>query len=88
MLGLLRRDFHDVRASGKSQIAREARGRIGVLYDIVRDISGQQADPHFAARQRLRKPKVDAFKQWAEQQLTRSPSRSDLAKAFRYGLSR
>jgi hypothetical protein len=31
---------------------------------------------------------VDAFQAWVEAQLTRIPGKSDLAKAFRYGLSR
>ncbi|MFZ7094511.1 IS66 family transposase [Primorskyibacter sp. 2E233] len=84
----LRRDFHDVWASDKSQIAREALDRIGKLYDIEREIAGQPADTRLAARQKSSKPKVDAFKLWAEHQLTRIPGKSDLAKAFRYGLSR
>ena len=33
-------------------------------------------------------PKVEAFFAWSEQQLLRIPGKSDLAKAFRYGLSR
>jgi len=39
-------------------------------------------------RQTKSKPKVEALRQWAEQQLTRIPGKGDLAKAFRYGLSR
>jgi hypothetical protein len=39
-------------------------------------------------RQKESKPKADAFQNWAERQLTRIPGKSDLAKAFRYGLSR
>ena len=39
-------------------------------------------------RQKESRPKVDAFRNWAEKQLTRIPGKSDLAKAFRYGLSR
>ncbi|GIT89258.1 hypothetical protein ROBYS_42740 [Roseobacter sp. OBYS 0001] len=46
------------------------------------------ADERHAARQQQTKPKVDAFYAWAEAQLTRIPGKSDLAKAFRYGLSR
>ena len=84
----LRRDFHDVWASDTSQIAREALNRIGKLYDIEREIAGQAAETRLAARQKLSKPKVEAFKLWAEQQLTRISGKSDLAKAFRYGLSR
>jgi hypothetical protein len=37
----LRRDFHDVWTSDKSEIAREALDRIGKLYDIERQIAGQ-----------------------------------------------
>ena len=84
----LRRDFHDFWTSTKSEIAREALDRIGKLYDIERDINGQHADVRHAARQKLSKPKVIAFFAWSEQQLLRIPGKSDLAKAFRYGLSR
>lgn len=41
-----------------------------------------------AARQSRSKPKVEAFRAWAEDQLKRIPGKSDLAKAFRYGLNR
>jgi hypothetical protein len=96
----LRRDFNDVWTSTKSEIAREALDRIGKLYDIERDsepmcaigsstmASGQPADVRHAARQKLSQPKVAAFFAWSEQQLLRIPGKSDLAKAFRYGLSR
>jgi len=84
----LTRDFHDFWASTKSEIAREALDRIGKLYDIERDIRGQPADVRHAARQQLSQPKVVAFFAWSEQQLLRIPGKSDLAKAFRYGLSR
>jgi len=84
----LRRDFHDFWASNKSEIAREALDRIGKLYDIERDISGQTADVRHAARQKLSQPKVAAFFAWSEQQILRIPGKSDLAKAFRYGLNR
>ena len=84
----LRRDFHDVWASTNSEIAREALDRIGALYDIERDISGQPADARLAVRQKHSKPKVEAFRAWAELQLTRIPGKGELAKAFRYALSR
>jgi len=84
----LRRDFHDFWISTKSEIAREALDRIGELYDIERDINGQAAEARLAARQRLSQPRVEAFFDWSEQQLMRIPGKSDLAKAFRYGLSR
>jgi transposase len=84
----LRRDFHDVWTATKSDIAREALDRIGALYDIERTLTGQPAEVRLAARQTHSKPKVEAFRAWAEQQLTRIPGKGDLAKAFRYGLSR
>ena len=84
----LRRDFHDFWTSTKSGTAREALDRIGKLYDIERDINGQPADVRHATRQKLTQPKVMAFFAWSEQQLLRIPGKSDLAKAFRYGLAR
>ena len=84
----LRRDFHDFWTSTKSEIAREALDRIGKLYDIERDINGQPADVRHAARQKHSLPKVEAFFTWSEQQLLRIPGKSNLAKAFRYGLNR
>ncbi|MCJ8336064.1 MAG: IS66 family transposase [Epibacterium sp.] len=84
----LRRDFHDIWTGTKSEIAKEALDRIGQLYDIERDIKGLTADERHAVRQQQTKPKVEAFHAWAEAQLTRIPGKSDLAKAFRYGLSR
>jgi len=84
----LRRDFHDVWSSDKSEIAKEALDRIGKLYDIERRIAGQSAEVRRAVRQDRSKPLVEAFRTWAERQLTRIPGKSDLAKAFRYGLGR
>ena len=84
----LRRDFHDVWTSTRSEIAKEALDRIGKLYDIERQIAGQSAELRRAVRQDKSKPQVEAFRAWAEQQLTRIPGKSDLAKAFRYGLGR
>lgn len=60
----------------------------GDLYDIEAEITGQSAETRRAARQARSKPKVQAFKAWAEDQLKRIPGKSDLAKAFRYGLNR
>lgn len=84
----LRRDFHDVWETTKSEIAREALDRIGKIYDVEREIAGQSAELRQAARQQHSGPMVAAFKTWAEAQLLRIPGKSDLAKAIRYGLSR
>lgn len=84
----LRRDFHDEWSKTKSTITRETLDRIGALYDIEREITGHSADIRLAARQKHSAPKVDAFFAWAESQLALIPGKGDLAKAFRYGLSR
>jgi transposase len=84
----LRRDFHDIWVATKSEIAREALDRIGALYDIERDITGQPADVRLAARGKRSRPKVEAFFAWSERQLPRIPGKGDLARAFRYGLGR
>ncbi len=84
----LRRDLHDIWTATKSPIAREALDRIGELYDIEREIKGKSAGQRKDARQKHGAPKVKAFRTWSEQQLGRIPGKSDLAKAFRYGLNR
>jgi transposase len=55
---------------------------------IEREITGRPADIRLAARQKHSAPKVAVFFAWAESQLTLIPGKGDLAKAFRYGLSR
>jgi len=70
-----------------SEIAKEAFDRIGVLYDIERQIAGQSPEVRLSVRQDKSEPKVEAFRQWAEQQLTRIPGKRNLARAFRYGVS-
>jgi transposase/uncharacterized small protein (DUF1192 family) len=84
----LRRDFHDVWTATRSEIAKEALDQIGALYDIEREITGRPPDERRAVRQARSRPKVEAFRTWAEAQLGRLPGKSDLAKAFRYGLTR
>jgi transposase len=50
-------------------------------------INGKPADVRHVARQKLSQPKVTAFFAWSKQQLLRIPGKSDLTKAFRYGLA-
>jgi transposase len=84
----LRRDFHDEWTSSKSSIALEAINRIGVFYDIERRITGCSAPERLAVRQAESKPVAEAFRHFAEDQLQRISGKSDVAKAFRYGLNR
>ena len=64
----------------KSDIAKEALDSIGKLYDIERAIDGGLPDIRLAVRQQKSKPKVEAFWNWAEQELPRIPGKSDLAR--------
>lgn len=84
----LRRDFHDLWISGKSGIAREALDRIGAIYDVEKQIAGKAAHMRLAARQSQSRPMVKAFHAWAHAQLAKIPAKGDLAKAFRYALTR
>ena len=84
----LRRDFHDVWTATRSEIAREALDRIGALYDIEREITGRPPLERRAIRQACSRPKVEAFRARAETQLGRIPGKGNLAKAFRYDLTR
>lgn len=80
--------LHDVWTSTRSEIAKEALDRIAKLCDTKRQIVGQPAEVRRAVRQERSKPEVEAFRAWAEPHLTRSPGKSDLARAFRCGLGR
>ena len=84
----LRRDFHDVWKTTQSEIAREALDRIGALYDIEARISGRPAAERHAVRQEHSRPRAEAFRIWAEEQLRHISGKGDLAKAFRYALNR
>jgi transposase len=83
-----RRKFFDVFEATKSPIAEEALARIRALYDIEEDISGRPAVERARRRQADSKPKLEALRAWAEATLPKLSGKSDLAKAFRYMLSR
>lgn len=82
----LRRDFHDIWKATASPVAKDALERIGRLYDIEREVTGQPAERRREARQNRSRPHVDAFRLWCEGQLARVPAKGDLAKAMRYAL--
>lgn len=84
----LRRDFHDAWKSTQSEIAREALDRIGALYDIEAQISGRSAAERHAVRQEHSRPRAEAFRIWAEEELRHISGKGDLARAFRYALNR
>lgn len=58
------------------------------MYDIEKQIYGRTNQDRLCVRREHSKPKVDAFRSWGEQQLGCISGKSDLAKAFRYFLTR
>jgi len=83
-----RRKFYDIAKTGNAPIATEVLQRIGALYTIEAEISGQGAEARRAIRDARSRPLVETLKPWLEQNLARLPGRSPLAEAIRYGLSR
>lgn len=83
----LRRYFYDIAKGGNAPIASEALQRIAALYAIEAAIRGRCAEARRAARQAESKPLVAALKTWFEAQLGRVSGKSEIAKAFRYGLN-
>ncbi|CAA2145157.1 hypothetical protein MBLL_04279 [Methylobacterium bullatum] len=85
---LTRRKFFDVHAKTGSAIAEEALERIGALYAVEREIAEQPPDRRHRQRQDRSRPRADALRTWAETILPQPSGTSELAKAFRYLLSR
>ncbi len=84
----VRRKFFDVAEAMGSPIAQEALARIGELYAIEAEINGKTAEERQARRQTEAAPLIQALKAWADETLPKLSGKSDLAKAFRYMLSR
>ena len=83
-----RRKFYDVFEATKSPIAEEALKRIGELYKIEAEITGQPAEARLAARQNRAVAILDALRDWLTAQRRRLSSKNALAKAIQYALSR
>ncbi len=74
--------------STKSPIAEEALKRIGELYRIEAEITGQPAETRLAARHNRAAVILDALRDWLTAQRRRLSSKNALAKAIQYALSR
>jgi len=84
----VRRGFFDEAKGSGSPIAKGALAKIGVLFDIERQIKGALPEHRRNVRQRLAKPRLDELATWLDAQLQRIPGKSDLAGAIRYARSR
>jgi transposase len=83
-----RRKFYDAFESTRSPIAEEALNRIGELYTIEAEITGQPAEARLAARRNHVVAILEALRDWLVAQRRRLSSKNALAKAIQYALSR
>jgi transposase len=84
----VRRKFHDIYAANDSPIALEAMHRIGALYGIESDIRGKSPGERQAVRLARAGPLLDELRAWMQATLSQLSSKSELALAIRYALSR
>lgn len=85
----VRRKFYDIHAATKqSPLAAEALRRIGELYAIEQPIIGKPPDQRRQVRQAGANPLLASLHTWFTATLRRVSSRSDIAGAIRYALSR
>ena len=83
-----RRKFFDVFEATKSPIAEEALRRIAELYRIEAEITGRSAELRLAARRKHAAPILAELRTWLEEQRRRLSSKTTLAKAIQYALTR
>ncbi len=85
---VIRRKFVDVHKSQGSAIAEEAIKRIADLYGIEKLVRGQPPDERAKIRQEKARPKFDDLEARLHAQLPRISSKTPLAGAIRYALTR
>ena len=83
-----RRNLYDVHQKTHSPIAAEGLRRIGVLYDIERDINGLPPERRRAVRTERSVPLLADLGTWMETERRRLSGENDLAKALQYALNR
>jgi len=83
-----RRKFFDFAKLTKAPIACEAVRRIDELFEIERAINGCAPERRLALRQEQSRPLVLALEAWLREQRDRVSSKSGIAKAINYSLSR
>ena len=78
----------DIQVANGSPIAAEAIQRIGVLYDIEREIRGKPIELRQQSRQTRARPLVEELHVWMNKTLAKISRKFDTAGAIRYALSR
>ena len=88
MLEPRKKKIFDLAKLTKAPIACEAVRRIDELFEIERSINGRTPEERLAVRQNQSKPLVEAFEAWLRDERDRVSSKSKIAKAINYSLSR
>lgn len=83
-----RRKFHDILAATASATASEAIRRIGLLYAIEKQVRGSPPEARLAARRERAAPLMEELRVWLDQTLQTLSTKSDMAVAIRYALTR
>ena len=83
-----RRKLFDEFERTKSPIAQEALRRIGELYAIEAQISGESAENREQVRQEQARPLLAELKRYLQEQRRRLSAKTNLAKAINYALGR
>ena len=83
-----RREFFDLHATNRSQLAGFALEQLGKVYEIERQAKDLSADQRQSIRQQQTKPALDALHQWMSLQRQKLPDSSATARALDYSLRR
>jgi transposase len=84
----VRRKFYDLQQAHASPIAAEALARIGLLYEIEREIRGRSPDDRRQVRQSQARPLLDFMHEWLQHNLSKLSRKSGVASAIGYALGR
>jgi hypothetical protein len=84
----VRRKFYEIHESNRSPVAADALAKIGKLYEIEELIRGRPPDERRTVRRARAGPLLEALKAWLEATLAQVSTRSALAIAIRYALTR
>jgi transposase len=83
-----RRKFYELWANHRSQIAEQALGYFGKLYEVEREVQTSAPEQRLQARQSQAKPVADALHLWLTLHRQKVPDGSATAKAIDYSLKR
>jgi hypothetical protein len=84
----VRRKFYEIYESNRSPVAAEALARIGKLYEIEEAIRGRPPDERCTVRKARAGPLLEDIRTWFEATLAQVSTKSALAIAIRYALTR